>query len=1059
MVLVFGLVLAMGRAVSGCGTNPPAYDNQTDGAAMQNPLCANPYPGCACSDKGAKGSCGTVKEQTQDFIECVMGTTTCNGDSWGPCEGDVVVDKNLITGPGVKLVTAQSLTGTSCGALDPCDPYCMVASGDGGLTITNTCTTPNNCNEATGPFSTVYNNLPGGNQEDPAPCTSGSATAADNCEYDEVCQTGSCTPYASGQTNPAPSCANLPDFTVGIGCCDTTIGCGNFNGNPNSYDIEVCNRGGVTANSGTLVIGINNGSEGATNSSGCTTGETTTAPYPGATYPSGPAIGGGGSNEGYCPINLATSPIAAGSCITLNIAASCTAMGGGSLDNLSGDHWVVANVPTSILTNGQASPLAECDTCNNFSALKDTSHSLAAFACTSASCGCSGGGTGPSTTTVSGTVYDPGANVPLPNITVYQPTGALNPFVDGVACDTCASINSPYTSVTTTDVHGNFTLPVTPTAGSANIVMQTGRWQRQITVNGIATGVNNPIPSASCTPNTSYGCQTRLPQTHAEGHIPKLAILTGSLEPFECDFAKFMGGVQTTTNGAHTLNTTASTLTVHSTTGFNPAGGTFYILSPGVIAVTYTGLTATTFTGCTTAASVAVANGAEVMNGALAEMQPPSGNTRIQLYQDTGASYPSPALPSQNSLYGTQADMNAYNAILLPCGGTSNHLDQDGAGDFTAAYEGYFLTYLEAGGGLFMDHDSVGETMQAPPPGGLANATLNGLSSWFNNQAGGGGYATPSGTEMKVTGVTATHTLFKTWLTNVGAYAGGYVSTPDPRERAVDCAGCTGGPASPTTFEWLRGETSDNWGGDPTGNYSLSFSADFNSTQSNPPGSTGVVTPGQGCGHLFYNGMHVDATRGSSSGNFPSECSLSAALSPNEMAFEYLIFSLTACSTIITPPPPPPPPMPMTYTSAIDAMCPVGSHVSWGPIQWQGTFPAGTNATFVVATAPDNMGSPGTYGSAVYAGQATANVAAPAWGQDSCTVSGHLSDLAVFPNSSGPQPTCITGPPPGAAMPAAGQNPQISEAWLQVNITLNPSGYNVPDLTAWQVLYDCPPTE
>jgi hypothetical protein len=966
------LVVGALRLFPSCNTSgPPGLSGVMDGAVMSNSLCQHPYPGCGCSTIGEKASCGTVKSEVDGFIQCSMGTTTCDGSKWGTCEGDVIVDKTSITGGGIHTA---ALTGSPCGTVDPCDPYCQNANGDGGVTIPSTCTSPTDCDEAPGPFSALYGALAAASQADPTPCTSG---AADNCQFDSSCIAGVCTPYTAGDYNTNAACTAAPDFTLGIGCCDATVagGCNSVDANPNTMTMEVCNRGGLAATSGTLVIGINHGTPSAPGPSACADGAA------GATWPTGPAIlATAGSTAGWCDINLGTTPIGIGQCISFNIAASCTAMGGGALDNLTGNSWAVANVPATILTNGQANPLTECDTCNNFTALNSTSATgaLAAdFTCNSATvCGCSLSGSGTSTTIVNGTVYDPGVNVPLPNVNVYQASGALIALPDGVACDTCASVLSPFTFATVSSTTGAFSLPVTPTAGSANIVFQTGRWRREITVTGITSGTTNYIGTSAvasttatagacpcvgnCSAAQSAACQTRLPQTQdATDNIPLIALSTGNKEPFECDLAKFMGGTS--------------------------------------------------------------------------EINIPSAGTRIQLFHDSGGESTAP--DSEANLWHTQADLNKYTAIILPCSSTSGEL----ATTLTAAEAGYFLTYAEAGGKLFVDHDSVLQMLQVNPP---ASAAFNGTSTWL----GGGNSNTPNLTQGRVEGTTATHTAFVNWLTDVGAYAGGYLATPDPRERAVQ-ANVAEPSGSAPGFEWLRGCegcSSTTWTG--TGDFSLTYSFTV--------GAAGIVPTGSAseCGAVIYNGMHVDTARASGSwpGTFPGECSLTAPVSPNEMAFEYLIFALTGCAVGSTPPPPPPPPLPVTTVTspAIEANCPVGTGVKWGFLEWQSTIPPGTSIGFTAQTAPDNGGTPGTWGPAVPAGTANATTAPATWGEDACTVDGHLEDLAVYPNEYGLNPAC-TGVAP----------PQLSQAWLQITFTLNPAGPISPTLVAWRQLYDCVPNQ
>ena len=90
--LSLAFVLGLGRLVVGCGNSRPANLNeQTDGAPLSGAQCAHPYPGCACSEKGETSPCGTVRIQSENFIQCSMGTTTCDGTSWGACDGSITL--------------------------------------------------------------------------------------------------------------------------------------------------------------------------------------------------------------------------------------------------------------------------------------------------------------------------------------------------------------------------------------------------------------------------------------------------------------------------------------------------------------------------------------------------------------------------------------------------------------------------------------------------------------------------------------------------------------------------------------------------------------------------------------------------------------------------------------------------------------------------------------------------------------------------------------------------------------------------------------------------------
>lgn len=142
-------------------------------------------------------------------------------------------------------------------------------------------------------------------------------------------------------------------------------------------------------------------------------------------------------------------------------------------------------------------------------------------------------------TRVVGKVYDPSGasptsganNLPLAGVTVFQPSGALTKFTDGVACDSCASLDSPSITKSITDASGAFTLyNVTP--GNTRIVVQSGRWRREITV-----------PVSACVTNQPAAGTFRMPRNQKDGNgnvadIPKIAIVTGNQESLACLMAK-----------------------------------------------------------------------------------------------------------------------------------------------------------------------------------------------------------------------------------------------------------------------------------------------------------------------------------------------------------------------------------------------------------------------------------------------------------------------------------------------------------------------------------------
>jgi hypothetical protein len=343
------------------------------------------------------------------------------------------------------------------------------ATGAGG---TGACVPSVTCNPPGGQYcGKIGNGCPGGSME-----------CGNNCPAGWTCEGNLCV---GGSTCPALTCGSYCGM-IGDNCGHTLMCAGCPGG-------QQC-QGGICVTPGCVPLTCN----GANNTRYCgSIGDGCGGTLDCGTCPGGSACGSGGVP------NVCRNP----NCTPI----TCTPMGGQYCGMIGDGCGGVLN----------------CGTCGNGMACPTTG--AQANVCP----GSMGTGTvmptctGATKTTISGTVYDPAGVNPLYNIIVYVPSGPLPAITEGVSCERCAAqVVAPLASALT-DTQGRFTMTLEPVPSTTNVpvVMQIGKWRRQIMLPSIRTCQDNPITDKN---------QTRLPRTSAEGHIPRIAITTGGSDALEC---------------------------------------------------------------------------------------------------------------------------------------------------------------------------------------------------------------------------------------------------------------------------------------------------------------------------------------------------------------------------------------------------------------------------------------------------------------------------------------------------------------------------------------------
>ncbi len=160
---------------------------------------------------------------------------------------------------------------------------------------------------------------------------------------------------------------------------------------------------------------------------------------------------------------------------------------------------------------------------------------------------CSGGGD----TTVTGTVFAPSGKLPLYNAIVYVPNATPDPITRGATCDKCGAVTGSPVVTALSNPDGTFTLKNVPVGKNIPLVIQIGKWRRQVTIPEVAECTETKLTDPEL---------TRLPRKQSEGDMPRIALTTGGCDKLGCMLPKVgidaseMGLAGDATKAVHVYN-------------------------------------------------------------------------------------------------------------------------------------------------------------------------------------------------------------------------------------------------------------------------------------------------------------------------------------------------------------------------------------------------------------------------------------------------------------------------------------------------------------------------
>ncbi|MBX3189806.1 MAG: carboxypeptidase regulatory-like domain-containing protein [Labilithrix sp.] len=166
-------------------------------------------------------------------------------------------------------------------------------------------------------------------------------------------------------------------------------------------------------------------------------------------------------------------------------------------------------------------------------------------------------------TTVTGKVYAPNGELALYNAIVYVPNSEPEPLTKGATCDKCGAVTGDPVVTALTDATGSFELRNVPVGKDVPLVIQIGKWRRQVVVPEIEKCTENKLTDRDL---------TRLPRNQSEGDIPRIALTSGGCDQLGCMLPKI--GLDASEFGVESDGPSKSVHVYLGSGGQGPAGAT-----------------------------------------------------------------------------------------------------------------------------------------------------------------------------------------------------------------------------------------------------------------------------------------------------------------------------------------------------------------------------------------------------------------------------------------------------------------------------------------------------